>query len=151
MFHSNFPRKVRLAPTPTTPRAGLTFESAPSQGVNFLDIFPIFRDPVALEVLVTNLSYHLTSHTMPNLANGKIDVIVSLDARGFLLGPLIASRLKAAFVPVRKRGKLPGKCLSVEYEKEYGRVILFFFLSLPFFGRIWPVVSVLIFFFPFAI
>jgi len=43
-----------------------------------------------------------------------------LDARGFLLGPTIALRLGAAFVPVRKKGKLPGPCASVSYEKEYG-------------------------------
>jgi adenine phosphoribosyltransferase len=52
----------------------------------------------------------------------KIDVVVGLDARGFLLGPIIALRLGAAFVPVRKRGKLPGKCTSAEYAKEYGTV-----------------------------
>ncbi|KAF9651107.1 adenine phosphoribosyltransferase [Thelephora ganbajun] len=93
----------------------------PKKGINFLDIFPILRDPVAFEVLITNLLYRLTSHTIPSLQGGKIDVIVGLDARGFLLGPIIASRLKAAFVPVRKRGKLPGECVSAEYEKEYGK------------------------------
>jgi adenine phosphoribosyltransferase len=44
------------------------------------------------------------------------------ENRGFLLGPIIALRLGAAFVPVRKVGKLPGDCLSVSYEKEYGTV-----------------------------
>lgn len=53
-------------------------------------------------------------------------MIVSLDARGFLLGPIIASRLGVAFVPARKRGKLPGECVSAEYEKEYGKVGVFF-------------------------
>lgn len=41
---------------------------------------------------------------------------------GFLLGPILALRLGAAFVPVRKAGKLPGKCVSASYEKEYGTV-----------------------------
>jgi len=91
-----------------------------------LDIFPILRDPIAFEVVITNLLYRLTSHTIPNLQGGKIDVIVGLDARGFLFGPIIASRLKAAFIPVRKRGKLPGECVSAEYEKEYGKVRSFF-------------------------
>lgn len=50
----------------------------------------------------------------------KPDVIVGLDARGFLLGPIIAMRLGAAFVPVRKGGKLPGSVQVVKYEKEYG-------------------------------
>ena len=44
-----------------------------------------------------------------------------MDARGFLLGPLVAMRLGAAFVPVRKQGKLPGECVSAVYEKEYGK------------------------------
>lgn len=50
----------------------------------------------------------------------KIDVVVGLDARGFLIGPILALRLGAAFVPVRKAGKLPGACSSAIYEKEYG-------------------------------
>lgn len=45
-------------------------------------------------------------------------------ARGFLFGPILAQRLQAGFVPVRKAGKLPGKCLSASYEKEYGVVRL---------------------------
>lgn len=47
-------------------------------------------------------------------------MIVGLDARGFLFGPIIAMRLGAAFVPVRKVGKLPGDCFVAEYTKEYG-------------------------------
>lgn len=52
-----------------------------------------------------------------------MDVIVGLDARGFLFGPTLALRLGAAFVPVRKQGKLPGKCVTAEYMKEYGKDI----------------------------
>ncbi|QRV91089.1 adenine phosphoribosyltransferase [Ceratobasidium sp. AG-Ba] len=76
----------------------------PKKGITFLDLFPILRDPVAFETLITHM----------------IDTIVGLDARGFLLGPIIALRLNAAFVPVRKKGKLPGKCTTAVYEKEYG-------------------------------
>jgi len=90
----------------------------PKKGITFLDIFPILRDPVAFETLITHLVHHITSHTIPK--HGKIDVVVGLDARGFLLGPIIALRLGAAFVPVRKSGKLPGQCTSAEYVKEYG-------------------------------
>lgn len=64
--------------------------------------------------------HHLVTHTLHQTSERKIDVVVGLDARGFLLGPILALRLGAAFVPVRKRGKLPGACESVEYEKEYG-------------------------------
>lgn len=50
----------------------------------------------------------------------KPDVIVGLESRGFLFGPSLALRLGAAFVPVRKQGKLPGKLETEGYEKEYG-------------------------------
>lgn len=61
--------------------------------------------------------HHLITSTVHKAPNKKIDVVVGLDARGFLLGPIIAMRLGAAFVPVRKAGKLPGECVKVEYEK----------------------------------
>lgn len=68
---------------------------------------------------------HIFTHTLPNLSKGKkIDVVVGLDARGFLLAPIVAMRLGAAFVPVRKQGKLPGDCVQAVYEKEYGQVSL---------------------------
>lgn len=68
--------------------------------------------------------HHLTSDTIPKSDSKKINVIVGLEARGFLLAPIIALRLGAAFVPVRKKDKLPGPTVSVEYEKEYGTVNL---------------------------
>lgn len=80
------------------------------------------RDPVAFETLITHFVHHLTSMTIHKASTKKIDVIVGLDARGFLLGPIIAMRLGAAFVPVRKKGKLPGECVSATYQKEYGAV-----------------------------
>lgn len=111
--------------TPTSPRRSVDFISPffPAtcslnrcqQGITFLDIFPILRDPIAFETLIT----HFVSHIF-NTHKVKPDVIVGLDARGFLLGPVIAMRLGAAFVPVRKAGKLPGSVEVVTYEKEYG-------------------------------
>ncbi|KAF8076304.1 phosphoribosyltransferase-like protein [Lyophyllum atratum] len=92
----------------------------PKKGIVFLDIFPLLRNPIAFETLITHFLHRLTSHTIPTSSSKKIDVIVGLDARGFLLGPLIALRLGAAFVPVRKQGKLPGQCVSASYDKEYG-------------------------------
>ena len=50
----------------------------------------------------------------------KPDVIVGLEARGFLFGPALALRLGAGFVPVRKKGKLPGPTVTASYKKEYG-------------------------------
>jgi len=92
----------------------------PQKGITFLDIFPILRNPIAFETLITHFLHHITSHTAARSPSRKIDVVVGLDARGFLLGPIIALRLGAAFVPVRKRGKLPGECVVASYEKEYG-------------------------------
>ncbi len=63
---------------------------------------------------------HLLSHIITKHTTELPEVIVGLDARGFLLGPILAMRLGAAFVPVRKGGKLPGDCQVVKYEKEYG-------------------------------
>ncbi|PPQ77282.1 hypothetical protein CVT25_010864 [Psilocybe cyanescens] len=98
----------------------------PKKGIVFLDIFPILRDPFVFETLVTHFVQHITSHTIGLSETEKVDVIVGLDARGFLFGPIIALRLGAAFVPVRKAGKLPGACISASYEKEYGTVRLTF-------------------------
>jgi len=94
----------------------------PRKGIVFLDIFPILRDHLAFETLITHFVHHITAVTIPSLnsASKKIDVVVGLDARGFLIGPTIALRLGAAFVPVRKKGKLPGKCTMATFEKEYG-------------------------------
>ncbi|BGP41337.1 adenine phosphoribosyltransferase [Rhodotorula kratochvilovae] len=102
------------------------FPDFPKKGILFLDIFPILRDPVAFETLMTHFMHHITSVTLPALREStgnpqaKIDTIVGLDARGFLFGPILALRLGAAFVPVRKQGKLPGQCFQAQYEKEYG-------------------------------
>ena len=52
------------------------------------------------------------------------DVVVGLDARGFLFGPIISLRLGLPFVPIRKKGKLPGETVAVEYKLEYGSVSL---------------------------
>lgn len=80
-------------------------------------------------IFPTSVMHHIVTSTLHKSPNKKIDVVVGLDARGFLLGPVIALRLGAAFVPVRKAGKLPGACEKVEYEKEYGSD--FFEVCLP--------------------
>ncbi|KXN83701.1 Adenine phosphoribosyltransferase [Leucoagaricus sp. SymC.cos] len=97
-----------------------THPDFPQKGIVFLDIFPILHDPLAFETLITHFVHHITSRTLGLSDHRKIDVVVGLDARGFLLGPIIALRLGAAFVPIRKKGKLPGKCVQAEYVKEYG-------------------------------
>ncbi|CAO3595849.1 unnamed protein product [Absidia cylindrospora] len=93
-----------------------THEDFPKKGIVFKDMFPVFQDPTAVEALIANIVQHINSTYAE-----KIDTVVGLDARGFLFGPLVALRLGAAFVPVRKQGKLPGECVSAIYEKEYGQ------------------------------
>ncbi|CDH49817.1 adenine phosphoribosyltransferase [Lichtheimia corymbifera JMRC:FSU:9682] len=95
-----------------------THNDFPKKGIVFKDLFPVFQDPTAVEALISNIVHHINS-----TYEEKIDAVVGLDARGFLLGPLVAMRLGAAFVPVRKQGKLPGECVSAVYEKEYGEDI----------------------------
>eukprot|EP00123_Amoebidium_parasiticum_P018121 comp24108_c2_seq1/m.43610 comp24108_c2_seq1/g.43610 ORF comp24108_c2_seq1/g.43610 comp24108_c2_seq1/m.43610 type:complete len:176 (-) comp24108_c2_seq1:335-862(-) len=90
------------------------YQDFPIPGILFRDIFPLFKDPNLVELIVTHfVSYLQQKHE-------KIDVVVGLEARGFLFGPLIAMRLGAAFAPVRKQGKLPGELVKVSYQKEYG-------------------------------
>lgn len=54
-----------------------------------------------------------------------VDVVAGIEARGFLFGMIIAAELGISFVPIRKKGKLPGECISVEYVLEYGTVSTF--------------------------
>jgi len=88
----------------------------PSPGILFEDILPIFADPSLHEALIRSLELHILENY-----GQKPDVIVGLEARGFLIGPSLALRLGASFVPVRKQGKLPGPCVTQAYEKEYGQ------------------------------
>lgn len=103
----------------TLERALRRFADFPIPGINFLDIMPWFLDPVLHETLLRSLELQL-QHFGPAAAAVQPDVVVGLDARGFLFGPSLALRLGVSFVPVRKQGKLPGPCKTAEYMKEYG-------------------------------
>ncbi|KAK3336692.1 phosphoribosyltransferase-like protein [Cercophora scortea] len=99
-----------------------TFPDFPIPGINFIDILPLFQDPVAHNALLRALELQVLNFgaTSDAVASLKPDVIVGLDARGFLFGPALALRLNAGFVPVRKKGKMPGPCVTAAFEKEYG-------------------------------
>jgi adenine phosphoribosyltransferase len=88
----------------------------PSPGINFRDIFPVFQSPRATRLLLTRLTSLIQSSYSP-----LPDVVVGLDSRGFLFGPSMALGLDAAFVPVRKAGKLPGATHQVTYTTEYSK------------------------------
>ncbi|KAI9761690.1 MAG: adenine phosphoribosyltransferase, partial [Candelina submexicana] len=89
----------------------------PSPGILFEDILPIFASPTTHAALLHALELSVTS----NFPLERPDVIVGLEARGFLFGPSLALHLGAAFVPLRKGGKLPGECETMTAGgKEYG-------------------------------
>jgi len=93
------------------------FPDFPIPGIDFVDILPIFADASIHAALIRALELQVLQ-----LNNGvKPDVIVGLDARGFLFGPQLALRLGAGFAPVRKRGKLPGPTVEASFQKEYGQ------------------------------
>ena len=85
----------------------------PTEGVLFKDITTLLKDGAAFRLVVDTLAERYQSE--------RVDVVVGVESRGFILGGALAHQLKAGFVPVRKPGKLPGKTIKVEYELEYGR------------------------------
>jgi adenine phosphoribosyltransferase len=81
------------------------------KGVVFWDITPLLKDKEAFKEAIDKLAEHYS---------GKdIDMVVSNEARGFIIGAPLAYKLGAGFVPIRKKGKLPSKCISYTYQKEY--------------------------------
>ncbi len=84
----------------------------PKPGILFRDITTLLKDKKAFRQAVEKLA--------AKYKNKKIDLVVAVEARGFILGGAIAHRLGAGFVPVRKKGKLPAKTSSVTYDLEYG-------------------------------
>jgi adenine phosphoribosyltransferase len=84
----------------------------PKKGILFYDITTLLKDKTGFAQLIDLFSEHYI---------GKhIDLILGMEARGFIFGPALAYRLNAGFVPVRKPGKLPAPTVKCEYELEYG-------------------------------
>ncbi len=83
----------------------------PSPGILFKDFTPLLADGPALGMLVRDTARR---HA------GKVDVVVGIEARGFILGAAVAYELGLGMVPVRKAGKLPGETLTESYALEYG-------------------------------
>ena len=84
----------------------------PKEGILFKDITPLLNDPIAREECLKIL--------LNSLNGQKIDVVIGAESRGFFFGMLLADRLNAGFVPVRKPKKLPFTTISASYELEYG-------------------------------
>ncbi|MGM0636247.1 MAG: adenine phosphoribosyltransferase [Bacteroidota bacterium] len=84
----------------------------PKAGISYKDITPLLSNINALRSCVNQI--------IAQLPNQKIDKVVGIESRGFFLATLLADRLDAGFIPIRKPGKLPAKKISVAYELEYG-------------------------------
>ena len=84
----------------------------PKPGIMFKDITTLLNNKEAYQILM--------NHLEDRYKELELDYIVGLDARGFIFGAALADRLKIGFVPVRKKGKLPGTTICEKYELEYG-------------------------------
>ena len=86
----------------------------PAPGVQFRDITPLLQDPTVFRVLIQAFVQRYSE------AGRRPDVVAGLDARGFILGAVVAYELNVGFVPIRKKGKLPFTTVAETYELEYG-------------------------------
>ncbi|WP_412562098.1 adenine phosphoribosyltransferase [Thalassobius sp. MITS945101] len=93
-----------------------TIVDFPHEGIMFRDVTTLFADPRGFRMAVDQMLHPY--------AGQRIDKVVGLEARGFILGGAIAHQLGTGFVPIRKKGKLPGKTISEAYTLEYGEAIV---------------------------
>ncbi len=84
----------------------------PKEGINFKDITTLVKNPVAFNYVVDSI--------VKEFKEKGITKVVALEARGFIFGGALASKLDAGFVPVRKKGKLPFNVITETYQLEYG-------------------------------
>ena len=84
----------------------------PKPGILFYDITTLLKDPAGLRGVIDGLKNHYR--------DARVDVVMGIEARGFIFAPALAYALGAGFVPVRKPKKLPAETVSVTYNLEYG-------------------------------
>ena len=84
----------------------------PTEGIMFRDITPMLKDPTALAYVVDAFTERYSRR--------QVDVVVAIEARGFLFGSPVAYRLGKPLIPARKQGKLPYESIKTEYSLEYG-------------------------------
>lgn len=89
-----------------------TVPDFPKPGILFYDVTTLLKDRTGFAMLIDELAAHYLER--------KIDLVLGIEARGFIFGPALAYRLNAGFVPVRKPRKLPAEVLRVTYDLEYG-------------------------------
>jgi len=90
-----------------------TVPDYPVKGIQFRDISTLISDPEGLQLVVKDLKERYET-------KNEFDIIVGIEARGFIVGSALAYSLKKGFIMIRKPGKLPGEVVSQEYELEYG-------------------------------
>jgi adenine phosphoribosyltransferase len=93
-----------------------TIVDFPHEGIMFRDVTTLFADARGFRMCIDQLLHPY--------AGLRIDKVVGLEARGFILGGAIAHQLSVGFVPIRKKGKLPGTTISQDYKLEYGEAIV---------------------------
>lgn len=93
-----------------------TIVDFPHEGIMFRDVTTLFADARGFRIAIDQLLHPY--------AGVRFDKVVGLEARGFILGGAIAHQLSVGFVPIRKKGKLPGAVISEEYTLEYGEAIV---------------------------
>ena len=84
----------------------------PKPGILFYDITTLLKNPAGFRGIIDGLKDHYSG--------AKVDVVIGIEARGFIFAPALAYALGAGFVPVRKPKKLPSESVSVTYDLEYG-------------------------------
>jgi len=89
-----------------------TIPHYPRHGIQFRDITTLLKDPVGFRIAIDELHVRY--------AEQKIDKVVGIESRGFIVGAPLAYKLGVGFVPVRKQGKLPAETIGHDYELEYG-------------------------------
>ncbi len=89
-----------------------TVSDWPAPGVQFRDITPLLQNPKTMRVLIDILVHRYI--------DAKLDLVAGIDARGFIIGAVVAHELNLGFIPIRKKGKLPFTAISEEYDLEYG-------------------------------
>lgn len=105
-----------MPPTKTVQDYIRTIVDFPHEGILFRDVTTLFADPRGFRIAIDQMLHPY--------AGLPIDKVAGLEARGFILGGAIAHQLSVGFVPIRKKGKLPGAVISEHYQLEYGEAVV---------------------------
>ena len=113
LHHLNEPKALDMSSIKDLIR---TIPDFPIEGIMFRDVTTLFNNAKGFQECIDRL-------TEPYI-KAKVDKVIGLEARGFIIGGAIAKELKCSFIPIRKAGKLPSKTIAQDYELEYGKATL---------------------------